>query len=289
MGPREILLGGVVPGCIAGVILLLAWWRARRRETGVGPRWLTPVAFLLAYLPADWAINSWPRAWPVDSTLRFPHAAAILALLGIIDAVAPAGRGPTLARRAALYAAAGWVVISGLHPSTLGARDLALWVGGTAIGLACLAGIVDRASARLPGWSSAGALVAAAAAAGPIMLWSHTATFAQQSAALVAALSAAVVVGLLVRRASISPGGVSFALGLLGLLVVSAWLFGSRRPAALAHALVLLSPGAMAITLSPIAARWPASARGLMGLLACLAIAGAAAIVAALTRQSSLY
>src|ERR1700752_4681060 len=50
---RFVLIGGILPGAIATVLLLASWLPFRKSPDSAGPRWLLPLLLAFAMLPAE--------------------------------------------------------------------------------------------------------------------------------------------------------------------------------------------------------------------------------------------
>lgn len=205
---RLAVFGGVLPGLLTGIAMLTAWGlharklnrearsaaaipdsiRARSRN---GPVWVAPLALALGYLGADYATNGVMKTWPDSNTYRFPHAALLLGVAGLIESLVPLSGiarsiAVTLARATAL-AGGYWMLTEGYHDAgTITDSTFYGWmgvvtVGGTAVISAANAG-AGAASARV-----VGPLAALIGTAGIGLLFaSGYALVAQSSAVIVA-------------------------------------------------------------------------------------------------------
>ncbi|MFT5424996.1 MAG: hypothetical protein ACI89L_002799 [Phycisphaerales bacterium] len=224
---RLAIFGGVLPGLLAGLAMLAAWvLRARklnrearssanipdsiRAGTSKGPVWVAPLVLAIGYLGADYATNGVMKLWPDGNTYRFPHAALLLGLVGVLEGVFQGPGfvrtiGVTLARAAAL-AAGYWMLVEGYHDAgTITSSAFYGAMGVVAIGGSWVIALADlgasAASARV-----VGPLAALIGAAGIGLLFAAGyALVAQSSAVLVAWGAAATLAAWLV------------------------WLYGKRR------------------------------------------------------------
>lgn len=202
------VFGGVLPGLLTGLAMLIAWGvharklnrearstaaipdsiRARFRD---GPVWVAPLVLAFGYLGADYATNGTMKLWPDSNTYRFPHAVLLLGVVGLIESLIPLSGiarsiAVTLARAAAL-AGGYWMLTEGYHDAgTINDSTFYGWMGvvtlgGTAVLSAANLG-AGAASARAVGLLAA--LIGAACIG--LLFASGYALVAQSSAVIVA-------------------------------------------------------------------------------------------------------
>lgn len=274
---RELLIGVVAPGAIVALLLGGACLALGGRR-GRAPAWLPPLAFALAYLPADFAVRSWPQVWPADSTYRFVHAAA---LLGVVASAAGAlGSKPAIARHA-LHAlamlGAMWMLLSPLGRGG-DTGTMLVWIGATAAGGVAFAFLLGREVERRGGWTAPalGALIPAAMS--PVLLFGSLATAGQVAGGLAATLAGAAAGGAVCKRLTIHPGG-SLVLGGLvaGSLAVGSHFASVQWSSAL---LILASPLALWADRLPMLARRPAWQRFVIGAILLAIPLGVAVAIA---------
>jgi hypothetical protein len=144
---RIVLLGGLLPGLIVGVGLLLLFGLLRGegrdglREHGRRLRWGAPLLFFLGYLAVQGATGKiGPELWSSSVGDRFLGLGALGLACALLDAVSPwrlLGRLGT----AIGGALATWMIVVVLHPHLLGTGDVVWWsvLGGVGCGWTFLA------------------------------------------------------------------------------------------------------------------------------------------------------
>jgi len=274
METRIALWGGVLPGAVVFLGLVLAWRALGKR--GAGPRWTAPALFAVAFAVADWVAHGAPDLWPRDVTYRFMHAAAALLLAGVVESQISR---PAIARhivRAAALAVVSWMFLEGWP--RWGAAELAAWTAGAAGASVLLVAVVDRICEARPGWTGPALLVIPAAGAMPTLFFGKYATGAQLAAGLVAIAAGASIAGVVAPSQKISRGG-ALVFGGLFFSIVLTGLFYAELPWASA-ALLLASPLAAPLgRLGPMKKRRP-WVRGLAQAILVAAPVIAAAIIA---------
>jgi len=277
------VFGGVLPGTLTGLAMLAAWiLRARkldrearssanipdsiRTRPGRGPVWVAPLVLAVGYLGADYATNGVMKLWPDGNTYRFPHAALLLGLVGVLEGVLGGGLaravGVAVARAAAL-AGGYWMLVEGYHDAgTITDSTFYGGMGVVAVGGAWVIGLAElgAASASARVIAPLAALIGAACIG--LLFASGYALVAQSSAVFVA-------------------WGVSTAMA-----AWIVWLYGRRRGLHANARVVWLDRGSMTVfaglvVLHAVGARFhtypePHGAPGL--LLIALAPAGLAVL-----------
>lgn len=231
----ELLIGGVLPGVIALVLLGVPWVVFRDRAAGV-LRWVAPWAVGLAFIPASIVSNKHANLWPVNASER--GLAVLVVSLGLVMLMGVLGTGRLglwgkragLAMPASAGAFGAYAVLVALHPhavSTALLIGVAAGAGVWTVSASMLLGWSERAS---PGYGTPGMLAIALLGCSLVMLFSAIGVYAQATGGLVAAMSSAAILGLWKRRATLGVGAYAVALSVLAYLLVGTWQL-SARPA----------------------------------------------------------
>lgn len=251
---RELLIGAVLPGAISALVLGAAWLLlGRKPEKRPLPRWSVPLAFALAYLPADYALRSWPEPWPPDSTKRLVHLAL---LLGIVSIGTSLWRSmPAKARATAHTLAMG--VAMWMPLEALGRRGdtgtMLVWIGGATAAAMGFSFLVGRESERRGGWAPPALAALIVLAASPVLLFGSIASIGQIVGGVVAMLTAAAMVGALSPRFTLHAGGSLVIAGLLTAMLAIGVHFGTAQW--ISAALILASPLVLWVDRLPLLAR----------------------------------
>jgi hypothetical protein len=251
---RELLIGAVLPGAIAALVLGAAWLLlGRKPQKRPLPRWSVPLAFALAYLPADYAVRSWPEVWPPDSTKRLVHLALLLGIVGVVTSLWRSM--PTKARTTVHTLAMG--VAMWMPLEALGRRGdtgtMLVWVGGATAAAMGFAFLVGRESERRGGWAPPALAALIVLAASPVLLFGSIATIGQMVGGVVAMLTAAAMVGALSPRFTLHAGGSLVIAGLLTAMLAIGVHFGTAQW--ISAALILASPLVLWVDRIPLLAR----------------------------------
>lgn len=274
---RDLLVGAALPGAIVALVLGGAWLLlGRRPEKRPLPRWSAPLAFALAYLPADFALRSWPEVWPPDSAKRIVHMALLLGAVGVATSLLRLGRWRGLGHGLAL-AGAMWLPLEALGRGG-DTGTMLVWIGASAAAALAFAFLLGRESERRGGWVTPahGAMIALAAS--PVLLFGRLAVDAQIAGGVVAMLTGAALVGAVCRRLTLHPGGSLVIAGLLAGMLAVGYHFASVRWEA--AALVLASPAVLWIDRLPLLARRKVWQRFLIEATLLAIPLGAAAAIA---------
>jgi len=251
---RELLIGVVLPGAIVAVVLGAAWLLlGRRPEKRPLPRWSAPLAFALAYLPADYAVRSWPEVWPADSTKRLVHIALLLGLVGVGTSLW--GSMPPKLRVVVHTLAMGvamWLPLEALGRSG-DTGTMLVWVGGATAAAMAFAFLIGKESERRGGWAPPALAALIVMAVSPTLLFGSIATIGQIVGGLVATLSAAAMVGALAPRFTLHAGGSLVIAGLITGMLAIGYHFGSAQW--VSAALILASPVVLWVDRVPLVAR----------------------------------
>jgi hypothetical protein len=293
---KVALYAGVLPGVIAGVLLLIAHVlhvRHRRRRAAsphaealraAGPgRWALPAALLAAAPIANAAVfTGLPKVWPVSATERWAHAAALFAVLGLVESLVRLPREAVFVARAGAIAGASWV-LGGSYVG--GAVDLPTFVGFTGmaavLGAAAIA-LAEQGARTLGSRASACLLVVWAVALLPLLFFAGSANGAQTGGPLLVAFTIATAFFAVLNPAlELTRGAMTAFMGVsISLALAPGWQ--NDAPPVPVLVLAALAPaGLCAAGLAGLGAgpegrgRWRqiAGAAGLIGL--ALAVAGA--------------
>lgn len=266
---RLIIYGGLIPGALALVLLLAAWYIHAFNQSRVdheqhedqevgggkradGPRWLLPMLLAIGFAGADYAANETFQLWPEANNYRYTHAIGLIMLVGLIEGLVRLPMVPGFALRALGFGGAFWMLAEGYVPGVF--ADSSVLIGATVF--ASLAGAmvatgVDRNSERTPGWVDAISWLVIAGASMPIFLENRFSIGAMIPAGVIAVLVSALLVGLIFRRVRFSRGGVTALVGfMLTMLVGSIVQTGAvNMPAVL---LLAISPMVLMIPMPEV-------------------------------------
>jgi hypothetical protein len=139
MQERLMTYAGFIPGSIALVLLLCAWYfhafQASRtdldelleeeedeapRPVSGGPRWLLPILLAVGVAGADYAINDTFHLWPDSNTNRFTHAILLIALMGVAEGLVKLPLFVAFSMRLLAYAGAFWMLAEGYVETQFG-------------------------------------------------------------------------------------------------------------------------------------------------------------------------
>lgn len=243
------LFGGVIPGAVTLTLLALVWRRAARiKPAGEVSRgaWALPLLVAGAFAGADWVVNGVPQAWPDANNYRYVHAIALLAVLGVLDALIALPAWALFVARAATLGGVGLMLTEGYAPHAIAWEDLAGWLAVLSIGGAGLLAAGDRGARGVPAYVTSGVLAAGAFFALPALFLIGSAYGAQVGASFVAVTVAAGLAGLIVRRATLPRGLVTVVGGGLFALLIGAGVQWEPKsvPAILIAAMVPAALGA---------------------------------------------
>lgn len=233
----DLLIGGVLPGVIA-LVLLAAPWVIWRERAGAMVRWVAPVAVALAFVPAVIVTNKHANIWPVNASERALAVAGVALVFALL--VVLLGR-PSLAKKrwawvcgmlaGALAGKSGaFAVLIALHPHAV---STAMLLGvGVAAGVWASAGtkLLARAERMSSGFTVPGMFALALFGSSLVMLFSAIGVYAQTTGGLVAAMTSAALVGLWKRQQVLGQGAYIVPLGVLAYLLVGAWQLSANPP-----------------------------------------------------------
>jgi|GEM_PF-3018709 len=213
------LIGGVLPGLITGVAMLAAWliWARQRANAArsaadipeslhrehFGPVWVGPVVLAIGYVLADSVTNGPPQLWPDNNTYRYPHVAAALGLLGVLEGL---WTQRTLLResvialaRAGVLAGCVWMIGEGYYDAgTRSADQFFGWMAVVAIGGAVAMRLADAGASVLSGRVLGLLLSLLAGATMPVLFLTGSALLTRTTTGLVAFAAAAALAAWIV-------------------------------------------------------------------------------------------
>ncbi len=260
---RLIMFGGLIPGAIAMVVLLAAWYihafkasRIDHAEDGSdeesgrrsdGPRWVLPILLAVGFVGADYASNDSFQLWPEANNYRFTHAIGLVMLVGVIEGLVRLPMTIGFVLRAVGFGGAFWMLSEGYVPGVF--ADSSVLIGSAIFaGLASslVASAADRNSEETPAWVDSISWLVIAGASMPIFLQNYFSTGAGIPTGASAVFVSTLIVGLIFRDLRLSRGGVTVLVGfMLTMLVGSIIQTGVvNLPAAL---LLALSPMVMMV------------------------------------------
>lgn len=254
---KAILIGGLLPGFLAAVLLSALWWRSRRPESAApGPRWAMPIATALAVIPAELLVRGqWPPLWPVAGADRIVHCAAVVLVLGVIESLLAARMWVAAAVRVLGAGAVFWIVLGVRIPTFWSPAEGAAWIAGFALLTGAVATLLDRVARAGNSPAVAASLLLSAFALSAVLLESGNAYLAQLTGGVAAALGAALAVSFFVPAFTIAGGGVSAGVTLLATLLLCGHYYAPDGIPAAQSIPVALASLAAALTLVPRLAR----------------------------------
>jgi hypothetical protein len=245
-----------VAAMVFGGAALLAWLAARVREF----RWraVTPIAAAVAVAAAvvsgneargvfEWKPDSWYKWWHwVYPAVGLAVAVEVVARLpGVGVGVGHLLRGAAAGVIAATVVPAGWTE----QPADR------WWVPAVALALAAQWAVVDAVARRVPGWSVAAAVAAAAWGAATVLMHNKSHGFADLAVMLLAALG--VLAGLArVTRTDAGPAGAAAVVPLMIMLLVGRETASEPQVPKSAFLLAGFAPSAVGLFLLPGLSRW---------------------------------
>ncbi|MFK7960568.1 MAG: hypothetical protein AB8G96_08575 [Phycisphaerales bacterium] len=220
----QILWPVLLPGTIAGVLLLLAWrpWvRGEGAETGHGAAWVLPITagigFIIAFFDQAERIT-----WPFpDKWHGLAYAAGMLVGVGAVVATI---RSSWLSLLVAA-AGAGAVAFYGVDLPTLGDTKGRLLLAGAAV-LAVLS--TESLATRRPGPVVPALFWLGFTGLSITVLSGGFARLSLMAAGLSAVAGGAVVCGVLHPRFRASRGGAAVLATMFALLLPTAWIYGNQ-------------------------------------------------------------
>ncbi|NQX95540.1 MAG: hypothetical protein HRT64_11600 [Erythrobacter sp.] len=238
MQERLMTYAGFIPGTIAMVLLLAAWYfhafKASRtdldddlleeeadepRPVSPGPRWLLPILLAVGVAGADYAINDGFQMWPDSNNDRFTHAILLIALVGVAEGLVKLPLFVAFAMRLLAYAGAFWMLTEGYTEVVLGSTaNLIGYTLAAALATALVATAADRNAVknhhdRKLGWLDALTWVMIMGAIMPVSLKNEFAIGSMLPAGIIAVMVSATIVGLVFSSFSIARGGISTLAG----------------------------------------------------------------------------
>lgn len=220
---QQILWPVLIPGTIAGVLLLLAWrpWvRGEHAETGAGAAWVLPVTagagFIVAFISQEWPLPAYPFG------ASWQHLLVAAGLMTLVGAIASVIR---LAWLSLLVAAAGtgaalWFVSA--EVSHLDDPSPRLMLVGAAI-VSVMA--IEALAARRPGPVVPALFWLAFTGVSVTILFGGFAKLSLIAAGMSAVAGGAVVCGTLHPRFRAARGGAAVLAAMFVLVLPTAWLY----------------------------------------------------------------
>lgn len=233
----DLLIGGVLPGVIA-LVLLAAPWMIWRERAGAIVRWMAPVAVALAFVPAVIVTNKHAKLWPVNASERGLAVAAVGLVFAMLVVLLSR---PSLAKKK-------WAWVGGMLAGALAGKFGALAVlialhphavsTGMLLGVGVAAGVWASAATRLlaraermsSGFTVPGMFALALFGSSLVMLFSAIGVYAQTTGGLVAAMTSAALVGLWKRQQILGQAAYIGPLGVLAYLLVGSWQLSANPP-----------------------------------------------------------
>lgn len=233
----DLVLGGVLPGVIALVLLAAPWVIWKERAAAI-VRWIAPLAVALAFVPAVVVTNKHSQVWPINASERGLAVGAVSLVLAVV--VLMLG-GPSLATKrwakvggtlaAAIAGTFGALaVLIALHPHAV---STAMLIGvGVAAGMWASAGasVLAHAERISSGFKVPGMLAIALFGLSLVMLFSAIGVYAQTTGGLVAAMTSAALVGMWKRQLTLGGGAYLVPLGIMAYLLVGTWQLSANPP-----------------------------------------------------------
>lgn len=233
--PRDILVGAVIPGVVALLLMLIAWRPWRRREPVTGSGWAMPLAvgFAVAFAYAALQMHVlvpgvdvdakrvvFPSTPPADAKAWLLYLSLPVGVFGLLIAVIRKVRWW-------LYVPLALLVIAGIFKLLMPRQD---WPTAAAVA-AIVWGVwvlFEPLAARSKGMVVPLALWFSATGAAAILMDTGSVKVGQYAGALAAVAGAAVVVALLGKgNVSLARGGAFAFFTLLGGLLVTGYFYSS--------------------------------------------------------------
>lgn len=190
MGPREVMLAGVVPAVVGLVVLVFAQallGRGNGAERGRGHGWVVPGLVVLlvgcGVVLGSWVWQSRVEIWTDSVTHRFPAMALAAVVAGLVVAVTPlksrAWAGALVAVLGGWFVA--WAVLGPLNERYIGETERWVWIAAVGLIAGAQSWAIDSGTRRLDGWRGPAVLwllvgllglgVTSGFANGPLVLW----------------------------------------------------------------------------------------------------------------------
>ncbi len=275
----EALLRGVAaPALLCGALLVAAWRPWRRAAGAHRGAWGGAVAFTAGVILAHAeAMGHWPAIRAGEVMGWLPHLAVAAALVCLIEPALRRAPAASLTLRAAIGAAAAWLLCRPFLESQWPAAPGALRVAGIAAVTLAAWTSHEALARRTPGPVVPMALLVGGAGASGSLVLAYTAKPAQIAGALSAMCGAALLVALWNRRTSPAAGAAAVASVAIAFLCFVGHLY-SKLPAG-AALLLVGAPSAAWAGSAPGARRLAPLRRGLVQLGAVAAVGGGAVIL----------
>lgn len=190
MGPREVMLAGVVPAVVGLVLLVFAqalFGRGNGPGRGWARGWVVPALVVLlvggGVVLGSWVWQSGVELWAASVTHRFPAMALAAVVAGLAVALTPlksrAWAGALVAVLGGWFV--GWAVLGPLDARYIGEAERWVWIAAVGLIAGAQSWAIDSGTRRLDGWRGPAVLwllvgliglgVTAGFANGPLVLW----------------------------------------------------------------------------------------------------------------------
>ncbi|MGV6813974.1 MAG: hypothetical protein ACWA5W_03075, partial [Phycisphaerales bacterium] len=145
---RLMIYGGLIPGALALVLLLAAWYihafaqsrvdhldhvdaegDAELARVSDGPRWLLPMLLAIGFAGADYAANETFQLWPEANNYRYTHAIGLIMLVGLIEGLVRLPMVLGFVVRVLGFGGAFWMLSEGYVPGVF--ADSSVLIGST--------------------------------------------------------------------------------------------------------------------------------------------------------------
>ena len=260
MQPREIAVGFVAPGVIAGLTLLAG--RFGRRTPEAEPAWWTrvlpPAAVALGFVPAYMALNGYRfELWDKNGAMRYGAIISVVLAAGLLTAILRGSSAMVATLRVAMFAGLGWITAGALTPGFFSWDQLTAIMLGVGVIGAGVAHVLDRVAADVHGWRFPLVLLPVVGLAAPTLFFNGYASGALLAGGLVAIVAASAVAGVLVPKQRFDGGGVTTVLGLVIAMLLVHQGFDAGAPQTPAIVLLLGLAMPAIILWGPLAKRRP--------------------------------
>lgn len=236
---KAILIGGVLPGAVCTLLLLLGWFRTRRSPERPGPGWLMPLLIPLSVIPAEILLQGTnTKLWPVSVTDRMPHIALAVSLVAFVHAVLGRSRVAAWLLPLVAVALADWMFLSfRMRPGFWTPGASVLWMTVFVAGGSLLTRLIEYTASRPAGAGPAipGILFIVANALPVILVTTGNAYISQICGGVAACLGAALLVAMLIPRFTLARGAITAVAPLLTVMGIAGFYLadGDMPPAAM--------------------------------------------------------
>ncbi|MBC7771910.1 MAG: hypothetical protein H7210_05405 [Pyrinomonadaceae bacterium] len=209
---KAMLIGGVLPGAVCALLLLVGWYRTRTSGEHNGPRWLLPLLVVLAIIPAELLLQEGAtQLWPRNASDRMPHIALAVSLLGFVHAMlGKFGMTKWIVPLVAV-GVADWMFLSYRVPGFWTPSAAAMWMAAIVLVGYAVTRLLEHTASKPAGSGPVlpCVLFIAANAVPVILVTTGSAYLAQICGGVAACLGAALLVSMFIPRFSIAGGGIT--------------------------------------------------------------------------------